>query len=151
MGLFSSSAKSSSNTNAATDSSNVVTGTKNQVGTLNLGEKASYLESGAFSNTGTISSGLANAKITSGANSTITIGETGVAETFANTIKDLFAAKTETATAAAAPAWAGLPGGIDFGNASQGGGMVPEWLKSPWVIGGALLAVVAIVFLKFKR
>jgi hypothetical protein len=153
MGLFSSSSKASSLINTATDRSNVVTGTKNQVGTVNIGERANYLESGAFSNTGTIKSGLADSKITAGANSSITIGETGLGETFANTIKDLFAMRDETATATdsptSPPSWMVLPGGNNFGDGGQGNGItVPDWLKSPWLPGALALAALGFLVLR---
>jgi hypothetical protein len=152
MGLFSSSSKSSSATNAATDQSNVVGGSKAQVGTLNLGERATYQESGAFSNLGTIKGGFAEAKFTAGANSSITIGETGVAETFASTIKDLFAAKNEApAPTAAAPSWGNLSG-LDYGNGSQTSAFtLPDWLKSPWVLGGVAAALLGVLVLLRRK
>jgi len=155
MGLLSSS-KSNSATNAATDASNVVTGSKAQVGSLNLGERSAYLESGAFSNTGTVKSGLADAKITAGAGATVTIGEPGLGETFAATVKDLFAsalkpAAPATAAASVGPSWAQLPAGIEFGNGSQGGALVPAWLKSPAFLIGAGLVGLGFVWLIIRR
>jgi len=156
MGLFSSSSKSNSATNAATDSSNVVGGSKNQVGTLNVGEKATYMESGSFSNTGTYKTGLADAKITTGAGSSIVIGEQGLGETFANTIKDLFTLQSEKdkgdAGNAAAPSWQGMPSGINFGNGEQSPGLtLPDWLKNPWVLGGVAAALVGVLVLLRRK
>jgi len=139
MGLFSSSSKSASNTNTAADSSNVVTGTR-----------AQYLESGAFANTGTVKSGtFSEAKISAATGGTVNIGETGVAQTFADTIKELFAAKSAAPAVVTVDAGGGADRsrawdspGVVFPNGSQGGGAAgilgKPWV---WVVGVGLLVL----------